>query len=183
MGSAATGTEIPSVEEFISKGDFCGALAVLEFKRRSQDMDEMTLPWMAYCAWHLGDYAKSLSVYDELLSATGDSIYHLHRASCLYYLGRYDEAEAAAQKGPECQLKVRLMFQTSHRQGDEEKLMGHHGKLTEQKEDQLSLASIHYLRSHFQEATDVYKRILLENRDDLALNVYVAMCYYKVRCC
>jgi intraflagellar transport protein 56 len=31
-----------------------------------------------------------------------------------------------------------------------------------------------------QEATDIYKRLLLENRDDLALNVYVAMCYYKL---
>ena len=29
---------------------------------------------------------------------------------------------------------------------------------------QLSLASIHYLRSHFQEAIDIYKRILLDNR-------------------
>ena len=44
----------------------------------------------------------------------------------------------------------------------------------------VSLAAIHYLRSHFQEATDIYKRLLLENRDDLALNVYVAMCYYKL---
>lgn len=31
-----------------------------------------------------------------------------------------------------------------------------------------------------QQATDIYKRLLLENRDDLALNVYVAMCYYKL---
>ena len=29
---------------------------------------------------------------------------------------------------------------------------------------QLSLASIHYLRSHYQEAIDIYKRILLDNR-------------------
>ena len=29
-------------------------------------------------------------------------------------------------------------------------------------------------------ATDIYKRLLLESRDDLALNVYVAMCYYKL---
>ena len=45
---------------------------------------------------------------------------------------------------------------------------------------QLSLAAVHYLRSHHQEATDIYKRLLLENRDDFALNVYVAMCYYKL---
>ena len=32
----------------------------------------------------------------------------------------------------------------------------------------------------FTKATDIYKRLLLESRDDLALNVYVAMCYYKL---
>ena len=31
-----------------------------------------------------------------------------------------------------------------------------------------------------QEATDVYKRLLLEHRDFLALNVYVALCYCKL---
>lgn len=55
-----------------------------------------------------------------------------------------------------------------------------HQELTDTQEDQLSLAAMHYLRSHFQEATDIYKRLLLENRDDLALNVFVAMCYYKL---
>ncbi len=44
----------------------------------------------------------------------------------------------------------------------------------------MSLAAIHYLRGHYQESIEVYKRILLENRDFLALNVYVALCYYKL---
>ena len=35
-------------------------------------------------------------------------------------------------------------------------------------------------RSHYQEAIDIYKRILLDNREYLALNVYVALCYYKL---
>lgn len=52
--------------------------------------------------------------------------------------------------------------------------------MTPHKRDQLSLAAMHYFRHHFQEATDIYKRLLLENRDDAALNVYVAMCYYKL---
>jgi intraflagellar transport protein 56 len=56
----------------------------------------------------------------------------------------------------------------------------HHNLKDTSKFDQLCLAGVHYLRSHYQEATDIYKRILLENRDDLALNVYVAMCYYKL---
>jgi intraflagellar transport protein 56 len=39
---------------------------------------------------------------------------------------------------------------------------------------------MHYLRGHYQEAIDIYKRILLENRDYTAINVYIAMCYYKL---
>ena len=58
--------------------------------------------------------------------------------------------------------------------------MMHHQKLADTTLDQLSLASIHFLRNHFQEATDIYKRLLLENRDYTALNVYVALCYYKL---
>ena len=29
---------------------------------------------------------------------------------------------------------------------------------------QLSLAAMHYLRTHYQEAIDIYKRVLLDNR-------------------
>ena len=58
--------------------------------------------------------------------------------------------------------------------------MHYHQQLSDSIEDQLSLASIHYLRGHFQEATDIYKRLLLENKDHLALNVYVALCYCKL---
>lgn len=47
---------------------------------------------------------------------------------------------------------------------DEKRLMGFHHKLEDMYEDQLSLASIHYMRSHFQEAIEIYKRILLQNR-------------------
>ena len=106
--------------------------------------------------------------------------------------------------------------------GNESKLLLYHQRLTDTMEDQLSLAAIHFLRSHFQEvglggcggcfcvltprylgvcvpsvnllpahdsyymhaaarqATEIYKRLLLENRGELALNVYVAMCYYKM---
>jgi intraflagellar transport protein 56 len=128
---------------------------------------------------------------------------HLFVAICHFYLQSFAEAEEAAMKGPVNQLQNRILFHIAHRRADENKLMMHHQKLTDTQEDQLCLASIHFLRSHFQEvrptairastflsdpcmvvfapqATDIYKRLLLENRDDLALNVYVAMCYYKV---
>lgn len=44
----------------------------------------------------------------------------------------------------------------------------------------LCLAAIHYLRGHYEEATELYKKLLLENREYLAINVYVALCYYKM---
>ncbi|WAQ97606.1 IFT56-like protein [Mya arenaria] len=97
-----------------------------------------------------------------------------------FFLGMYPEADEAAQKAPTSRLQNRLLFHLSHKFNDEKRLMGYHGQLQDIIEDQLSLASIHYLRSHYQEAIDIYKRILLDNRDFLALNVYVALCYYKL---
>lgn len=47
---------------------------------------------------------------------------------------------------------------------DEKKLMSFHQNLEDVTEDQLSLASIHYMRFHYQEAIDIYKRLLLQNR-------------------
>ena len=82
-------------------------------------------------------------------------------------------AADAAKRAPERALRNRLLFHSAHKRDDQDKLMLRHQDLTDTNEDQLSLAAIHYLRSHFQEATDIYKRLLLENRDDLALNVYV----------
>jgi intraflagellar transport protein 56 len=55
-----------------------------------------------------------------------------------------------------------------------------HQKLQNTIEDQMSLAALHFLRSHYQEATEIYKKLLLENREFLALNVYIALCYYRL---
>lgn len=40
------------------------------------------------------------------------------------------------------------------------------------------MASIHFNRNQYQEAIDIYKKILLEEKSYLALNVYIALCYY-----
>lgn len=42
------------------------------------------------------------------------------------------------------------------------------------------MAALHYLRSHFEEATEIYKKLLMENKDFHAVNIYVALCYYKM---
>eukprot|EP00993_Chasmostoma_nieuportense_P000020 NODE_1018_length_1709_cov_41.128319_g956_i0.p1 GENE.NODE_1018_length_1709_cov_41.128319_g956_i0~~NODE_1018_length_1709_cov_41.128319_g956_i0.p1 ORF type:complete len:558 (+),score=226.90 NODE_1018_length_1709_cov_41.128319_g956_i0:18-1691(+) len=171
------------LEEYISSMDFSGAVAMLEFFKESGQtiQDHPTLPWLGYCSFHLGDHQKAMRAYQELLEQEeADPILHIYVACCLFYLGQYKEAEEAALKGPVVTLQNRLLFHIAHKFNDENKLMVYHQKLQETLEDQLSLASIHYLRNHFQEATDIYKRILLENRDYLALNVYVALCYYKL---
>lgn len=42
--------------------------------------------------------------------------------------------------------------------------MKSHAALRDVPEDQLCLASVHYMRAHYQEAIDVYKKLLLERR-------------------
>ena len=41
-----------------------------------------------------------------------------------------------------------------------------HRQLRDVAEDQLSLAAVHYLRAHYQEAIDIYKRLVLQNKLD-----------------
>ncbi len=53
-------------------------------------------------------------------------------------------------QGPQCPLQTRILFHCAHKTGQEEKLMECHQQLGDSFEDQLSLASIHYLRGHYQ---------------------------------
>lgn len=187
----------PTVEECVAKRDFTGAAAILEFNLKSEDAaaasgsgsgssngprgDERrtSLMWLAYAYFHLGQYQRALDTYDQVREPQPAEL-ALYRACCLFYLQQYKEASQEAASGPAGALQTRLLFHCAHKLGDEDKLLAYHQQLSDGKEDQLSLAAIHYLRNHFQEATDIYKRLLLEHRDDLALNVYVAMCYYKL---
>jgi intraflagellar transport protein 56 len=181
-GQQAKAKGLPTLEDFLGVRDFTGALTLLEFKLKCQDGDTKDLLlWIGYCAFHLGNFRRAEEAYKELLDAHDVSTdVHLLLACCYFYQQMYEEADKEAQKGPTCPLKNRILFNVSHRLGDETRLMDYHHNLKDDKFDQLCLAGVHYLRSHYQEATDIYKRILLENRDDLALNVYVAMCYYKL---
>jgi intraflagellar transport protein 56 len=57
---------MPELGDFVAKCDWTGALTLLDFQRRANDEDESTLPWLAYCAFHMGDYDKALETYDEI---------------------------------------------------------------------------------------------------------------------
>lgn len=174
-----------SLEDFISSRDYTGAISLLEFNKQMGQLDEKypTLPWLAYSAFHLGDYQKAANVFKEMMSSQGKDVNPMvpvYLGCCYYYLGDYSGALKAVEKCPESPLKLRLLFHVSHKQNDENALMTFHQKLQNTVEDQLSLAAIHYLRSHYQEATEIYKKLLLENREFLALNVYIALCYYRL---
>ncbi|ELT97163.1 hypothetical protein CAPTEDRAFT_153891 [Capitella teleta] len=173
--------KVPKLDEFLANRDFTGAMTLLEFNRNSGTSNEETDMWLAYCAFHLSEYKKAMEEYERLTQRDGchPEVYTF-LGCCYFLLGMYQEADAVAEKGPKTSLSNRLLFHLSHKFNDEKRLMGYHQNLRDQIEDQLSLASIHYLRSHYQEAIDIYKRILLDNRDYLALNVYVALCYYKL---
>ncbi|XP_060569598.1 intraflagellar transport protein 56-like isoform X2 [Ruditapes philippinarum] len=194
--------KLPKVEEFLENRDYTGAITLLEFNRNSGKGDQDTDLWIAYCAFHLADYKRAMEEYNRIVSKGNCHPDVFVNLGCTYFfLGMYPEADEAAQKGlklagisidnlqndhsPHSRLQNRLLFHLSHKFNDEKRLMGYHGQLQDIIEDQLSLASIHYLRSHYQEAIDIYKRILLDNsdianKDFLALNVYVALCYYKL---
>nr|CAG4651755.1 EOG090X04LA [Triops cancriformis] len=174
--------QVPKLDDCLKNKDFMGGMTLLEFERSSSSESLNSDMWLAYCAFHLGDYKRALLEYEGLASKLKDSDPQLYVniACCYFYLGMYTESQQALNKAPKSQLKVRLSFHLSHKFGDENQLMEYHQQLQDITEDQLSLASIHYLRAHYQEAIDIYKRLLLENRDYLALNVYVALCYYKL---
>ncbi|ESO00852.1 hypothetical protein HELRODRAFT_112981 [Helobdella robusta] len=137
--------------------------------------------WIAYCAFHLGDYKAAMEEYEKMSKHPKCDLHIYTNLGCCYFmLGMYKEAEAAAKKATKSPLQTRLLFHLSHKLSDEKRLVELHSGLDDVVEDQLSLASIHYLRNHYQEAIDIYKKILLDNRDYLALNVYIALCYYKI---
>jgi intraflagellar transport protein 56 len=142
------------VEEFLAKRDYIGALTLLEFKLKCQDGETKDLLlWIGYCAFHLGNFRRAEEAYKELLDVHDvPKEVNLFLACCYFYQQNYEDAEKSADRGTNDSLKNRLLFNIYHRLGDENKLMNcHHNLQIDKKDDQLSLAAVHYLRSHHQE--------------------------------
>jgi intraflagellar transport protein 56 len=168
---------------FIENRDYTGAQTFITFLR-----DELNLPytkefalWHGYSLFHSGQYYDAIQVYEKLLkSDSTDPVLHLYIASCYYYNQEFAEARQSALRGPESDLRTRLIFHIAHQLNDEQELLHAHSQLVGTLENQLSLAAIHYMRSHYQDAVDVYQRLLLQHSDFTALNVYIAMCQFKL---
>ncbi|EJW88261.1 hypothetical protein WUBG_00834, partial [Wuchereria bancrofti] len=105
---------------------------------------------------------------------------NVYIACCFFFLGLYAEAKKYAEKGPKNALQNRLLLHLAYRLKDKKQLVVNCNNLQSTAEDQLSLAAMHYLNSHYQEAIDIYKKILDNKKNFIALNVYLALCYYKL---
>lgn len=77
----------------------------------------------------------------------------------------YNDAQSIVDEIPNNPLKIKLLFHLAHKLNDEDRLLELHNSLSlNTVEDQLSLASMHYLRAHYQDAIDIYKKILLDKK-------------------
>ncbi|CCW59760.1 unnamed protein product [Phytomonas sp. EM1] len=173
---------IDQFEEALQRRDFSKATTILEFfKSSGQKLGNLDInAWLAYCAFHMNDVEKAVEVYKEILTLEGsDPINYVYLGCCYFMLSMYDEAEENALRGTECPLRNRLLFHIAQKTHDEAKLMSYHNHLKSTVEDQLSLAAAQYNRNHYQQAIDICKRILQQSPEYIALNVYMAMCYYK----
>ncbi|KAI6197269.1 Tetratricopeptide repeat protein 26 [Aphelenchoides besseyi] len=173
--------KLKELEQFLEAHDYIGAISLLEHKRQSGEDDIATTLWLAYCACHADDYRKAAEMYEWLLSQKNcPTDVFLYLGCCFFFMAMYDDARHTAERAHKSPLQNRLLFHVAHKLKDEKKLMLHHSQLKDTIEDQMCLAAIHFLREHYQEAIDLYKKILQKNKNFLALNVYLALCYYKL---
>ncbi|VDK38552.1 unnamed protein product [Gongylonema pulchrum] len=158
-----TTAENPGTGRIFAEARLCWRY--LAVAARGGTTDESTDLWLGHCAFHAGEYRKAMQVYERMLSQKNcaQEVF-LYIACCAFYLGLCSEAREYAEKGVKNALQNRLLFHVAHRLKDEKQLMAHHSQLQDTTEDQISLASVHYLRSHYQEAIDIYKKILINNK-------------------
>ena len=104
---------------------------------------------------------------------------HLYIACCNFFLGRDKEAlDAVSKISMDSSLKNRLKVMLDVRRGvdpDVKKLLNQ-----EDVQDQMCEAAVHFLNLKFQEAIEMYKKVLINNREYVAVNVYIALSYYKM---
>ena len=60
--------------------------------------DTQRAMWLAYSAYHLGDYKKALDTYQALIDkGSDDQMLHVYQGCCLLGLGWHTEAEEAGE--------------------------------------------------------------------------------------
>ncbi|VDP37962.1 unnamed protein product [Soboliphyme baturini] len=170
----------PDFLALICNRDYMGALGILTAKEENNSAHLSDKLWSAYCYFHLNDIAKAAEIYESVMEEDEDrEKIQLYLACCYLFLGRYKESIACAERSGDCSLKRRVLMHVYQELGKSDQVELQMRKLSDGVEDQLSIASVHFRRGNYQEAIDVYKKIFLEHTEFLALNVYLALCYYK----
>ena len=174
---------LPTLDDFLDKRDYTGASVLLDFQSKERSAVEHSL-WKAYCAFHNGDQAKAQEIYIDLLTGDYEDVVPeqtvLYLACSYYFVQMYEEAKESAEEGPDCPLKHRLMFHLAQKLEEDDSIVKCRQKLRDCIDDQLSKAAMLYMQGNYQDATDAFKRMLVEHRDCVSLNLYVAMCYFKM---
>eukprot|EP01022_Parablepharisma_sp_SALTPOND_P028660 TRINITY_DN71360_c0_g1_i1.p1 TRINITY_DN71360_c0_g1~~TRINITY_DN71360_c0_g1_i1.p1 ORF type:complete len:467 (+),score=58.47 TRINITY_DN71360_c0_g1_i1:607-2007(+) len=72
------------------------------------------------------------------------------------------------------------MLHICQKTGEEELMLEYHGKLEETSvADQMCLAALHFLRGNYEDSVEIYKKLQSEKDAFDAINVYMALCYFK----
>ncbi|ETK85615.1 hypothetical protein F441_09762 [Phytophthora nicotianae CJ01A1] len=194
------------LDTYLDRRDFVGALTLLQVLKR-QDGDQNSVRnakglrswrlntwWIAYCHFHNGNFGEALSHFEQLIEAASNEAtaadlksWRLSRACCLFYLQNFEDAEHAALSSSRSALCNRLLFLLAHRRQHSEKtLLDRYQQLSRDSvEDQLALAATSFAQNNFQEAAEIYKRLISESKQGSqegcsALHVYLALCYFRL---
>ena len=91
--------KIPSLKDFLGDRDYTGAISLLDFERNSGKAGKDVSLWLAYSAFHAGDYKRALLEYEALKDdGAYDKDEVLINLACTYfYLGMYTESDRALQ--------------------------------------------------------------------------------------
>ena len=182
----AAKNEIPGFQVFIERRDFLGAITVLKFLKSTRNTAEVGNAdlWIAYCNFHLGRHEEALEIYTSLKKSKTPPLdahtLDLYRAICMLYLGQMGDARELATTLPPTPLSNRLLFHACSRLLDEESLVTYHTKLRNISADQMALAAVHFLRTHYQQALECYEEVLQAQPECFAIYMHMALCYYKL---
>jgi intraflagellar transport protein 56 len=81
-----------------------GAMTLLDLQKSAARDEKLSL-WLAYAAFHAGEYKKSIEIYDELMRAPDyNPDFHIYKACCLYALCQYEDSYNECVKGDETSL-------------------------------------------------------------------------------
>lgn len=180
-----------SLDDYLDTGDYQGALTLLDYSNKKDK--EL---WKAYCSFHNRDFEGARKVYDSLLHATGtrgrqrNSVQSqdicLYLACCYFHLQRYDDAiKSISEYSGTSPLKNRIVFLLEKKGFSMDSNDTEETSLVQSGSDdyiygEMFKAAILYADCNFQEAAEIYKTILRLHPEFLALNVFVAMCYFKM---